>query len=256
MKPHLATDHAPGKPEAGEVELADDEHAYRAHMTRTVLFKVDTRVLPILALLFLCSFLDRTNVGNAKILGLAEDLNMTNLQYNQGLAVFYATYIARSVPVSSLDVPQKWPLTSFQRIALQPDPQAPNSARLVGIPHMRMGHCHHVSRLRPRLRQLRGCARRFGFDRGWSSARNGLVSLWTLYERRDGAADRHLLHGGLLVWCFWRTSCQRPFGYWASRRSGRLAMDIHHRGFAHGRLWCDCILFPGDQSCDGVVSYP
>lgn len=84
-----------GKPETGEVEVAQDDHAYRAHMTRTILFKVDTRVLPILALLFLCSFLDRTNVGNAKILGLAEDLHMTNLQYNQGLAVYYATYIAR-----------------------------------------------------------------------------------------------------------------------------------------------------------------
>lgn len=53
------------------------------------------RILPILALLFLCSFLDRTNVGNAKIIGLEKDLNITNLQYNQGLAVFYATYIAR-----------------------------------------------------------------------------------------------------------------------------------------------------------------
>lgn len=97
-----------GKPEMGEVELAHDDHAYRAHMTRTVLFKVDTRVLPILALLFLCSFLDRTNVGNAKILGLSEDLHMTNLQYNQGLAVFYATYIARFVPsfvLNELDPP-------------------------------------------------------------------------------------------------------------------------------------------------------
>lgn len=97
MKTSLDTDHALGKPEAGEIELAQDDHAYRARMTRKVLFKVDTHVLPILALLFLCSFLDRTNVGNAKILGLAEDLHMTNLQYNQGLAVFYATYIARSV---------------------------------------------------------------------------------------------------------------------------------------------------------------
>lgn len=80
----------------GEIEpgsYADPE--YHARMTRRILFKVDTRVLPILALLFLCSFLDRTNVGNAKIYGLAEDLGMTNLQYNQGLAVFYATYIAR-----------------------------------------------------------------------------------------------------------------------------------------------------------------
>ena len=48
-----------------------------------------------MALLFLCSFLDRTNVGNAKIIGLTTDIGITNLQYNQGLAVFYATYIAR-----------------------------------------------------------------------------------------------------------------------------------------------------------------
>jgi hypothetical protein len=53
------------------------------------------RILPVLALLFLCSFLDRTNVGNAKIIGLEADLGITDLQYNSGLAVFYAFYIAR-----------------------------------------------------------------------------------------------------------------------------------------------------------------
>ncbi|KUI60216.1 hypothetical protein VP1G_07414 [Cytospora mali] len=71
---------------------------HHVHMTRKILLKVDTRVLPILSLLFLCSFLDRTNVGNAKIIGLVEDLNMTDLQYNQGLAVFYATYVASELP--------------------------------------------------------------------------------------------------------------------------------------------------------------
>lgn len=50
--------------------------------------------MPILALLLLCSFLDRTNVGNAKILGLESDVGITDNQYSQGLAVFYATYIA------------------------------------------------------------------------------------------------------------------------------------------------------------------
>lgn len=50
-----------------------------------------------MALLFLCSFLDRTNVGNAKILGLETDIGLTNRQYNQGLAVFYITYIIRCV---------------------------------------------------------------------------------------------------------------------------------------------------------------
>ncbi|KJZ77727.1 hypothetical protein HIM_02904 [Hirsutella minnesotensis 3608] len=67
-------------------------------LTRNVLLKTDCRVLPVLALLFLCSFLDRTNVGNAKIIGLVSDLNMTDRQFTQGLAVFYATYIASELP--------------------------------------------------------------------------------------------------------------------------------------------------------------
>ncbi len=56
------------------------------------------RILPILTLLFLCSFLDRTNVGNAKLYNLEADLNMADHQYDQGLAVFYATYIFSEVP--------------------------------------------------------------------------------------------------------------------------------------------------------------
>lgn len=58
--------------------------------------------MPILALLLLCSFLDRTNVGNAKILGLEADLGISDEQYSQGLAVFYATYIAWFVEPPSL----------------------------------------------------------------------------------------------------------------------------------------------------------
>ncbi|KAK7955962.1 uncharacterized protein PG986_005184 [Apiospora aurea] len=72
----------------GSVDV--DEH----HMTREVLWKLDTRILPVLAVLFLCSFLDRTNVGNARLYRLEEDTHMTDHQYDQGLAVYYATYIA------------------------------------------------------------------------------------------------------------------------------------------------------------------
>lgn len=61
----------------------------------TLMLTFNCRVLPLLALLFLCSFLDRTNVGNAKILGLEKSLHITDHQYSIGLAVFYATYIVR-----------------------------------------------------------------------------------------------------------------------------------------------------------------
>ena len=83
--------------EKGETHAVIDDHVSKA-LTRKLLWKLDTRILPVLALLFLCSFLDRTNVGNAKLYHLREDIHMTDHQYDQGLAVFYATYIARYVP--------------------------------------------------------------------------------------------------------------------------------------------------------------
>ncbi|GAP86970.1 putative MFS general substrate transporter [Rosellinia necatrix] len=67
-------------------------------LERRVLWKLDTRILPILAVLFLCSFFDRTNVGNARLYGLEADIGITNHQYNIGLAVFYATYIFGEIP--------------------------------------------------------------------------------------------------------------------------------------------------------------
>ncbi|TVY55506.1 putative transporter [Lachnellula cervina] len=66
-------------------------------LTRKILMKLDFRILPVLALLFLCSFLDRTNVGNAKTYGLEASLKMTDHQYDTGLAVYYATYIVRQL---------------------------------------------------------------------------------------------------------------------------------------------------------------
>ncbi|KAH9872477.1 hypothetical protein IAQ61_005313 [Plenodomus lingam] len=80
--------------EVGEVGVHDAD----GKMTRGVLLKMDVRILPVLALLFLCSFIDRTNVGNAKILGLQRDIHINDHQYAIGLCVFYATYIASELP--------------------------------------------------------------------------------------------------------------------------------------------------------------
>lgn len=60
--------------------------------TKKVLRKMDIRLIPNLALLYLLSFLDRGNIGNAKIQGLTEDLGLTGAQYNWCLTVFFFTY--------------------------------------------------------------------------------------------------------------------------------------------------------------------
>ena len=63
---------------------------------------MDMRLIPMLALLYLMSFLDRGNIGNAKIEGLQEDLGLTADQYNMCLTVFFFTYAAFEVPSNLL----------------------------------------------------------------------------------------------------------------------------------------------------------
>ncbi|KAI3337566.1 MFS general substrate transporter [Xylariaceae sp. AK1471] len=70
-----------------------------AHLDqKKILRKMDLRLIPMLAILYLLSFLDRGNIGNAKIEGLQEDLKMTDTQYSLCLTVFFFTYAAFEVP--------------------------------------------------------------------------------------------------------------------------------------------------------------
>lgn len=87
---------------SGSETLEGAHNGASSTLSRTVLFKMDVRILPVLALLFLCSFIDRTNVGNAKILGLQKAIHINDHQYAIGLCVFYATYIASELPSNLL----------------------------------------------------------------------------------------------------------------------------------------------------------
>jgi len=49
---------------------------------------MDLRLIPMLAILYLLSFLDRGNIGNAKIQGMQTDLNLSGEQYNLCATVF------------------------------------------------------------------------------------------------------------------------------------------------------------------------
>ncbi|GLI73115.1 hypothetical protein PoHVEF18_001325 [Penicillium ochrochloron] len=67
-----------------------------------VLRKMDIRLIPMLSALYLLAFLDRGNIGNAKIEGLLEDLHMTGPQYNWTLTVFFFTYCVFELPSNLL----------------------------------------------------------------------------------------------------------------------------------------------------------
>jgi len=64
---------------------------------RSLLRKIDLRILPGVTALYLLSFLDRSNVANAKLDGLDTDLKMTGDQYLTGLTLFFIGYISLEV---------------------------------------------------------------------------------------------------------------------------------------------------------------
>ena len=76
----------------------DIDPALDARITR----KFDLHILPWLFGIWLCAFIDRSNIGNARIQGLSTQLGLdVNNRFNIALTVFYILYIL-------VDVPSNW----------------------------------------------------------------------------------------------------------------------------------------------------
>ncbi|KAH7130898.1 major facilitator superfamily domain-containing protein [Dactylonectria macrodidyma] len=69
---------------------------------KKVFHKVDVRLVPMLALLYLICHIDRANIGNAKIEGMVDDLGMTGVQYNTVLSIFFIPYVLFEIPSNIL----------------------------------------------------------------------------------------------------------------------------------------------------------
>lgn len=74
----------------------------RLELERTAWRKLDIYILPIATMFYLMSFLDRSNIGNARVAGLQKDLGMSNTQYSMALTVTYIPYIAAEMPSNLL----------------------------------------------------------------------------------------------------------------------------------------------------------
>ncbi|EAU31986.1 predicted protein [Aspergillus terreus NIH2624] len=79
--------------ESQAVDTADSES--RAARIRR---KNDLCLVPSVALIYLFCFIDRTNIGNARLAGLEEDLGLKGYDYNIALSIFYIPYILLEIP--------------------------------------------------------------------------------------------------------------------------------------------------------------
>ncbi|KAI5293786.1 hypothetical protein KEM52_005232 [Ascosphaera acerosa] len=72
-----------------DAHLTEEE---QLKLDKELVRKLDWRLLPWLSVLYLMSFLDRTNAGNAKIEGIQTDLHMSDNMYNAALCIFFVAY--------------------------------------------------------------------------------------------------------------------------------------------------------------------
>lgn len=61
-----------------------EDAASHTRVERKTVTKLDLLLVPSMSILYLAAFLDRTNVGNARVAGLQTDLSLSDHQYQIG----------------------------------------------------------------------------------------------------------------------------------------------------------------------------
>ncbi|KAG0143246.1 hypothetical protein CROQUDRAFT_66388 [Cronartium quercuum f. sp. fusiforme G11] len=67
---------------------------------REAVWRLDLAVIPIVSLFYFLSFLDRANLGNARVAGLQKGLGLSEFQYSMALTTTYIPYIAAEIPAN------------------------------------------------------------------------------------------------------------------------------------------------------------
>ncbi|KAF5355128.1 hypothetical protein D9756_005715 [Leucocoprinus leucothites] len=108
MSPQYTSNSRPEQSEKSQTEedctrlsptnLETDRSDLQEFRTARLMRKLDWNLIPFVSLLYLLSFLDRSNVGNARLAGLERDLDMNGLDYNIALAVFFPFYVIAEIP--------------------------------------------------------------------------------------------------------------------------------------------------------------
>ncbi|KPM46401.1 hypothetical protein AK830_g102 [Neonectria ditissima] len=87
----------------------------RQAIDKKLMRKVDIWLIPWLSLLYLLSFLDRTNIGNARLEGMEEHLGMVPGNYNLSLTIFFISY-AVAEPITNALLKRLTPRIFFTAI--------------------------------------------------------------------------------------------------------------------------------------------
>ncbi|THV07792.1 MFS general substrate transporter [Dendrothele bispora CBS 962.96] len=90
--------------EQGISQLSGSQESfeYTDEEARRAVRKLDYAILPAMTMFYLLSFLDRANIGNARVAGLQRDLHMSDHQYSIVVTILYVPYILAELPSNLL----------------------------------------------------------------------------------------------------------------------------------------------------------
>ncbi|KAJ4296404.1 hypothetical protein N0V90_006449 [Kalmusia sp. IMI 367209] len=82
--------------------LTSNERIVDRAAERRLVRKLDLRIIPVLWILYLCNFIDRANIGNAKIAGMEKELVLIGQRFNICVWVFNLGYLVAGIPCTIL----------------------------------------------------------------------------------------------------------------------------------------------------------
>ncbi|KXN69440.1 MFS general substrate transporter [Conidiobolus coronatus NRRL 28638] len=91
---------------SNDFQLSDQQYKINQLELKRINRKIDLKLIPLVITSFLLSFLDRVNIGYARLYNLEADLGINQLEYSWTLSIFFIGYTMFDIP-SNLMI-KKW----------------------------------------------------------------------------------------------------------------------------------------------------
>lgn len=83
----------PAKPGRAPAYVRNLTPEDRKRIENSLRRKVDTRLLPMIVLIYVMNYLDRNNIAAAKLAGLERDLQLTGDQFQTSVSILFVGYL-------------------------------------------------------------------------------------------------------------------------------------------------------------------
>ncbi|RKF53669.1 MFS transporter prlL [Golovinomyces cichoracearum] len=78
--------------------LKDKSDIERAELEKTLKYKIDRRLIPMVVIMYIMNHLDRGNIAAARLAGLPEDLNLKGSEFQLAVSILFAGYMLMQIP--------------------------------------------------------------------------------------------------------------------------------------------------------------